>query len=62
MRVDVSMTDKTEDDRFHVSGWWAKVPDYVIESLRSQLEAAQAVWPELKDYALAKKRDRRKKQ
>ena len=57
MRVDVSMT--TEKDEFAVSSWWAKKPEFVIASLQSQLEAAQAVWPELRQYAIAKKRDRK---
>lgn len=59
MRVSVSMT--TDKNEFDVSSWWAKSPEFVIASLRSQLEAAQAVWPELKEYALDKKRKHAKK-
>ncbi len=58
MRVEISMTMDKEE--FHVSSWWAKSPDFVISSLRSQLEAAQAVWPELKLFTVAKKRTRLK--
>lgn len=59
MKVEVSMT---KVDEFDVSTWWAKSPDFVISTLRSQLEAAQAVWPELKKFALVEKRDYSKKQ
>lgn len=55
MRVDLRMTDEPE---LHVSGWWAKKPEYVIEALTKQLESATAIWPELKDYQLTKKRKR----
>lgn len=58
MRVDVNMD--TEKDEFRVSSWWAKTPEFVISSLKSQLEAAQAVWPELKKFSLVKKRDHSK--
>jgi hypothetical protein len=58
MRVDVTMmTDKGE---FNVSTWWARTPEFVIQSLKSQLEAAQAVWPELKQYAVTERRLRKK--
>jgi hypothetical protein len=58
MKVSVSMT--TEKESFDVSSWWASSPEFVISSLRRQLEAAQAVWPELKDFAVAKRRVRTK--
>jgi hypothetical protein len=58
MRVGVSMTaDKNE---FNVSSWWATKPEYVLSALQSQLEAAQAIWPELKEYGVLKKRSRSK--
>jgi hypothetical protein len=57
MRADVRMTDQQE---FHVSSWWAKSPEYVVAALQAQLEAAQSVWPELKQYSVAKRRDRSK--
>jgi hypothetical protein len=50
----------TEKDRFHVASWWAETPEFVIDALRKQLEAAAAIWPELKDYAVAKRRDCKK--
>lgn len=59
MRVSLSMT--TDKDEFDVSSWWAKNPQFVIDSLRSQLEAAQAVWPELKEYGVLKRRLHKKK-
>lgn len=58
MRVDVSMT--VEKDEFNVSSWWAKNPQFVINSLRSQMEAAAVVWPELKEYGILKRRNRKK--
>lgn len=58
MRVDVSMDP---DNEFHASGYWAKKPEYVLTALRLQLEGAQAVWPELKDYVVVKKRERKAK-
>lgn len=57
MQVNVDMD---EPSKFRVASWWAKSPDFVIEALRSQLETAQAVWPELRDYAVAKRRSRKK--
>jgi hypothetical protein len=59
MHVDVSMT--TEKNELSISSWWAKEPGFAIASLQAQLEAAQVIWPELKSYALAKKRDHSKK-
>lgn len=53
MRVDVSMT--TDKEEFHIGSWWAKAPDFVVGALRAQLEAAQAIWPELREYTLVKK-------
>ena len=57
MRVSVSMA---KDPEFNVSSWWATKPEFVIQTLQSQLEAAQAVWPELKEYAVAKRLVRKK--
>lgn len=54
MRVEVDMT--TAEDKFHVGPWWATAPEFVVSSLQSQLEAAQAIWPELKQYTIAKQR------
>jgi hypothetical protein len=58
MRVDVSMS--TEKDEFSVSSWWAKSPEFVVRSLQSQLEAAQAIWPDLRKYQLAQRRERKR--
>lgn len=41
--------------------WSATKPELVISALQSQLESAQAIWPELKSYSVAKKRDHSKK-
>ena len=57
MRVNVSMA---ADPELNVAAWWAKKPEFVIQALQSQLEAAQAIWPELKEYAVAKRRVRKK--
>ncbi len=57
MKVDVSMAT---EDGFHVSSWWAKSPDFVLDSLRKQLEAASAVWPELALFKVEKPRSRSK--
>lgn len=56
MKVDVRMAD---EEVFSVATWWAKSPDYVIDALTKQLEAATAIWPELKDYQVAKRRKRK---
>lgn len=53
MRVDVSMNPLKQE--FHVSSWWAGEPDFLIKALQSQLEAASAIWPELKNYSIAKR-------
>lgn len=53
MRMSLSMRAENE---LNVAGWWTKSPDYVIQSLQSQLESAQAIWPELAEYTLAKRR------
>ena len=56
MKVDLRMSN---DDHFSVSSWWAEKPEFVINSLRQQLEAATSVWPELAAYRIDKKRIRR---
>jgi hypothetical protein len=56
MRVSISMGS---DDEINVAGWWAKSPDCLVNALRQQLEAATAIWPELKDYKIEKRRSRR---
>lgn len=50
MRVEVYMS--ADEDKFSVNSWWAKSPEFVINALQRQLEAASAVWPELKSYAI----------
>lgn len=60
MKVDVSMT--TDKDLFEVSHWWAKEPAFVVDSLRRQLEAASAIWPELRQFAIVEKRSASKAQ
>ncbi len=57
MKVSVNMTT-SDAKEFDVSSWWSKSPEFVVAALQSQLEAAQAVWPELKEYAVTKKRVR----
>lgn len=57
MKVEVNMQP---DDKFYVSGWWATSPEFVLSSLRQQLEAASAVWPELAGVEIEKPRSRSK--
>lgn len=57
MRVEVNMKPEEE---FHVSSWWATSPEFVLNALRKQLEAASAVWPTLADFKLDKPRSRSK--
>lgn len=58
MKIDVSMS--TEENRFYIHSWWATGHDFVVETLQKQLEAASAIWPELRNYTVAKKRNRTK--
>jgi hypothetical protein len=55
MRVDVNMTT---DQEYHVGSWWAKSPEFFIEALKSQLGAAQVIWPELNEFVITKRRSR----
>ena len=55
MKISVTISNEKE---FNVGHWWAKSPEFVIETLREQLEAAQAVWPELNGYTIQKRRVR----
>jgi hypothetical protein len=55
MKVEVNMQP---DDKFYVSGWWATNSDFVLESLRQQLHAASAVWPELSNINIGPRRNR----
>jgi hypothetical protein len=50
MHIDISMT--TDEKKFYSHSWWAKCPDFVIETLRAQLDAAAVIWPELKQFEL----------
>lgn len=52
MRIEVTMENERE---LRVASWWAKSPTFVVNTLRSQLEAAQAVWPELREFELSAK-------
>lgn len=48
MIVTVSM--KSDEDKFLVHEWWARDSKFVIATLQDQLTAAKAIWPvELKD-------------
>jgi hypothetical protein len=49
MRMHVSVTSTQE---FNVGSWCATAPDFVIATLQEQLDAASAVWPELKGYRI----------
>ena len=53
-------TDVGREDEFCVSSWWAKSPDLVVDTLRKQLEAATAIWPELAAFKIYKPRPRSK--
>lgn len=50
MRVEISMT--SDENKLMVNAWWATSPEFVIESIKSQLAAAQTIWPELKRFRL----------
>lgn len=53
MIVEVSM--KVDEDKFHVHSWWAKTPDFALEALARQLDAAKTIWPvELGNYEIVK--------
>ena len=54
MKIDLSMC---RDDLFEVEHWYAKESGFVIDALVKQLKAAQAIWPELEDYAIVRKPD-----
>lgn len=56
MKISMSVSN---EQQFNVGMWWAKSPDFVVKTLREQLEAAQAVWPELKEYGILKRRSRK---
>ena len=53
VKVEVSMTS---DHMFEANHWWAKSPDFVVSTLKAHLEAAAAIWPELRNYELKEKR------
>jgi hypothetical protein len=53
MRLQVSVTSTQE---FNVGSWCATSPDFVIAVLQEQLDAASAVWPELKGYRIKPRR------
>jgi hypothetical protein len=55
MRISMEVS---EEKRVSVGSWWATSPEFVVSTLREQLDAAQSVWPELKDYTLQKRRVR----
>jgi len=56
MKISVSISNESE---FNVGMWWAKSPDFVLKTFREQLKAAQSVWPELEQYGLLKRRNRK---
>lgn len=49
MKIEFSMTST---DLFEVNSWWAKTPEFFLRTLQGQLEAAAAIWPELKKYEI----------
>lgn len=49
MRVDLYM-DK--ENKFEVNRWWANSPEFVIDTLTRQLDAAGAIWPELHGFKI----------
>jgi len=54
MKIEVLMTvdDDPDKDHFLVRQWATKRPERVISVMRKQLEAAKAVWPELKEWQI----------
>jgi hypothetical protein len=57
MKVEVSIAMVNE---LVVYGWSARAPETVISSLCKQLEAAKAIWPELANFRIEKRRSRSK--
>ena len=53
--MSINVSDEKE---FTAHTWWAKAPEFVIKTLSEQLEGAKAVWPELKEYRITKRRIR----
>lgn len=57
MKIEVNMT--TSAEMLEVTNWWAKSPEFALKALRSQLEAAQVIWPEqLQGYEIARRSKR----
>lgn len=54
MKIEVSMTQ--EEQKFYAHSYWAREPEFVLETLRAHLSAAQVIWPELKVYGILKRR------
>lgn len=55
MKVSASMLS---NDEFSVNSWWASSPKLILETLQKQLDAASAIWPELSQYKIVKKRSK----
>lgn len=47
-----------EEHKFSVQSWWAKSPDFVLAAIASQLDAAKAIWPELREWGLFQKKEK----
>jgi hypothetical protein len=48
----------SQEQEFTSSTWWAKTAEFALETLKQQLDAASAIWPELKEYKIEKRRKR----
>ena len=42
-----------EEYKFSVNSWWATSSEFVLAALSAQLDAAAAMWPELKGCYIA---------
>lgn len=54
--MQINMTMQASKDTFVVERWWATSPEFAVASLKAQLAAATAIWPDLKEYGLGKRR------
>ena len=44
MKLEISMT--IDKQLFEINHWWATAPEFVLDTLRAQLDAARILWPE----------------
>lgn len=44
-----------DENKITVDSWWCVKPLLTVAMLAKQLEAAKAVWPELKNYSIVER-------